>query len=273
VIASVLHTMPGDAVHHVVYAEAVDTMHESMRLPKLQRQSSFKGFVSRLKAAELEGLAQDMRDEAYRRKELSTFAKLGVFPDEDTLREPAALLTFFRLLVSCPLVPIAQYNLALANPLAIAEHMRRHQSEQWKLIQGVARQLDRYRVRSVDYRKGYERENIERLEKELLPFLLRPDPNRLGLPDGDFARAMAMMRALFATVDKYDKAAQQPEPEPEPEPAQPSGLDAASQLLTRKSNHIRSLFPARAHTQRECVCDWKHDSLTKCCACRMPTQF
>ena len=46
------------AADRAVYAEAVDAMHEMMDLPRLQRQSSAKGFVSSLRAVELEQLAQ-----------------------------------------------------------------------------------------------------------------------------------------------------------------------------------------------------------------------
>lgn len=45
---------------HAVWARAVDAMHEMMDAPTLQRQSSFEGFISSLRGAELAQVARDM---------------------------------------------------------------------------------------------------------------------------------------------------------------------------------------------------------------------
>ena len=169
-----------DAVEDTVYARAAEIVQSSLHRPRLERQSSFKEAVSQLEAVELEMLAAGMRQEAYRRKQLSTYVKLGLFPDADSLRDPHALVTFLGMLDNGPITPTEQYKLALRNPAAVAERMRRHCPEQWKLVEDIARQLKRYETRSVDYRSGFERVDLESVQAQLVPLLIHPSADMNG---------------------------------------------------------------------------------------------
>ena len=92
-----------------------------------------------------------MRSEAARRKKLLGRTKSVFFTDERALQEPAALLSFLRLLAGGPIVPTprdftrkpcssvclldlfsdsllakTEYKRALTHPTAAAHHLRRH---------------------------------------------------------------------------------------------------------------------------------------------------
>jgi hypothetical protein len=211
--------MGGNNAVDDVYGRAAETIQSSLHQPKKERQSSYKGAVSRLEAIELEMLANSMRQEAYRRKQLSTYVKLGLFPDADTLRDPHVFLTFLNMRDTGPIAPPEQYKLALRNPAAVAERMRRRSPEQWKLVEDIAQQLKRYKTRSADYRFNNDDLDFASVEAQLVPLLIRPSADRNAVvPPHELAQATTFVRTLFATVEKYGKSQPEPEPELGPEP-------------------------------------------------------
>ena len=86
--------------------------------------------------------------------------------------------------------------------MCISDDSMLQRQEKWALVQGVARQLAIYRTRGKDFRDGHGRDTLDSLEKEILPYILRPYGQRSDIPEPEFGAAMVMMHTLFELVAK-----------------------------------------------------------------------
>ena len=182
------------------FASAVDSMCGSMFLPREERSNRFATFVSALEAAELEQLCKDMKTEANTKLSIEEFARQGRFPDQETLSDPAALLIYLRTLVGGPVVPTQSYKQALLRPDLAAQKIKDSDAEKWELLQHVARQIAHYKAQGKNYSRN-DRSTIEKLEQEMLPYILRPSKDSMSVPTWDRPVAMKAMKKIMKIAE------------------------------------------------------------------------